>query len=203
MQEQTHFLNSDITFQGIEAGYFIEVESYFSTLTSRKKPKYNVFMACAHLGLKLNDRERRSIVEVEEYYERKLEEFKNISYNIPRTILMQQEQDIKRLLFVIATVENKDDLDPSELQRVWNDPKISKTGDGYGSSMYRYALNGALYLLLQFKINELNADQINEEVFLILTRDIGEIKLHQNTTVTNSNYVLNEEVLTDVVDFKV
>lgn len=188
MYNTTDFIKSDITFHGIQAGYFIEVENYFSSLTSRNKPKFHVFMACTHLGLKLTDKERRETVEAEKKMDQKLEEYEKSSYNIPRTVLIPEEMNIKRLLFLIATVSNKEDLNPADLQIVWNNPDISRTG---AAAMYEYAVRGALYLLLQFQVNELNADQINELMFDIYSRDIGEIKLHQNTQADVDNLELN------------
>lgn len=180
MMNITDFISTDITFQGIEAGYFIEVESYFKTLSNRNKPKYNVFMACAHVGLKLNDKERRETVEAEKQVEKKYDEYAKKTYNIPRTVLLQETMNVKRLLFIIATVVNKDDLEPTYLQSVWNSPSISKNESPVAVAIYRFALQGALYLLVKFQVDKLNADQVNEEMFDILSRDIGKIKLHKN-----------------------
>lgn len=195
----TEFIKSDIKFEGIQAGYFIEVESYFSSsLSNRNKPKFHVFMACAHLGLKLNDRERRETVEAEKRMDSKIVEYEKATFNVPRTVLLPEEMNIKRLLFLIATVSNKMDLNPSELQNVWNNPDISKSGSAVGAAMYQYAIYGALYLILQFQVNELNADQINEEMFEIYSRNIGEIKLHQNTLSDTGGYELNSDKISDI-----
>lgn len=196
MIEENNFISNDIVFKGIEAGYLIEVERYFDSLKTSNKPKYAVLLTCASLGLKLSDKERRENIEIEKKYDERLNEYSKSTYNIPRTVLHQNEHNLKRLLFLIATVENKVQLDVMELQKVWNVPQLSKS-EGYGYALHQCVLNGAKYLLVLLQIRKLNADQINEETFKIFSRNIGDIPLKTKGEKTRE-FVLNEDKLLDV-----
>lgn len=201
MNEKNNFIGSDITFKGVEAKYLIDIEEYFESLKSSNKPKYTVLMTCAHLGLKLSDKERRETVEIEEKYDESIENYYRLSYHVPRTVLLPNELNIKRFLFLIATVDNRDNLDVNDLQKVWNNPKLSRA-EGYGYAFYQYTLNGAKYLLLLLQIRKLNADQVNEAIFEILSRDIEKIVL-KSQEVKIKEFVADESKLLNVDEFEI
>lgn len=195
MENQSIF-KSNITYSGIEAGYFLSLEKYFNTLSNRNAPKYRIFVACAHLGMKMTVKERRDASEVELKYEKRQSEYSNKTYNVPRTILQNHEHEMKSLLFQISVMENIDNLDVGELQNIWNNPDFRRNGSAYGKTMYENALNGAKYLLLLFEIDELNANQVNEEVIKILSREVDDITLKMLTNSAASEYEINSDLLT-------
>ncbi len=195
MNSKFGFMKSDIIFSGVEAYYFKEVEKYFDSLSTESKINYNIFMACTHLGLKLTPAEKRETIDAEITSDSEIPKYEKMTYSIPRTVLMQEEMNLKRLLFLIVIVAKKDQLNVSELQLAWNNPDISRSGN---EIMYKHAISGALYLLLQFKVNQLNPDQINEKIFEIYSRKIDGIKLQETNESEEEELVLNIDKLTDV-----
>lgn len=196
--EEKRIFASDIVFSGLEAIYLFETQKYFNNLEHRSAPKYKTIVSCAYIGLKLSKKERRATSEVEEYYEKRESEYISRTFNVPRSVLYNHEHELKTLLFLISTVEMKDELDANELQKVWNSPQFNRTGEGYGGNFYEYILLGAKYLLLLFEIRNLNADQINTEVFNILSRDCEKITLKEVTNPQESRLELDIDALKDV-----
>lgn len=192
--ENKSIFKSDIVFVGIDAAYFTEVLRYFNTLTNRNAPKYKIFIACAHLGLKMNDKERRCTVEIEEQFEKKENEYSNKTYNIPRSILSNHEHEMKSILFLTGVMNQRTELDVEKLQAIWNKPNFGKDSLE-GAKLLSNAIMGAKYLLVLFEIDQLNADQINEEILTILMREVNDIKLKSLTDSDWDELEIDEEKL--------
>ncbi|WOO88072.1 hypothetical protein RZE82_03830 [Mollicutes bacterium LVI A0039] len=198
---KNEFVKSDIVFKDGDAYCLNEIKPHFEVVSKRERTNYKIFVMCAYIGIKMTSKNRRILIDTDQYLEEKVKDFDmKRPYSIPRPVLMQNDMELKRLLFAVGINANKNNLDAKELQKLWNEQELSQDNEYY-KLLRKHVSDGAKILFNYLVIQKESPLAVNETIFEILTKEFDDIVLsseYEPSVTIDETEGIKSEKLTDV-----
>lgn len=181
--EKEAWIKSPIVFDK-SAAYALNSVKINLAIDNKDQVNYQIMRLCLYVGISLNSEERRLLIDIKR--EIKEENKANKTFNIPISVLVNNQFDLKMMLFSVSINEMRNNIDVKLLQEQWNNPSLKREKE-YVCKFYEYIERGALHIYKIYK-EDYSSLKANELIFDILCRKPEIIKVENDSDIDIFTY---------------